>query len=558
MIAKLYRSALLPFLMLLAALLPLWLGRYPPLYDYPLHLLEAQVLLRYNDPLFHYAAGYRLNEGWPFNSNALSTLLIAGLGYLLPIELAGRLALSLYLVLFVSGMWLLLRRVNAVWPLLLLAPMLAWNLAFSSGWLNFCYGLALGLHMLALFFSWSEAVGRWKYLVMLALLSAAIAMAHAMAWALWAIVIVTIAASGGLPPRRGPWLVAALSLPVLPALAASPLLALAWAALPIATWFAGWLFQRLGLLPGRLVLIAPFVALACYALGSVFDSRLVQLDPVLTYNRFARTSFLFRSFTLPQQAYPLNEFIAITNLSALMLLGALVVLLMLDFFQRNRWHEPWLAALAALIALYGLVPSGSSVIEIVEPRVVIVAVLLGLFSIGLPATPGLRPFATALSSLICVFSFVSAVNYSLSYNRQATQWQQNLALLGDARRVLAIHTASPTSYGPTTPLNRFTSLYDGVFFSSYWFVQHGGYTTRMFGNGPVWLHDHIPGWLYYFPQPEGAIGHAEEQCALAKTNFDAILAWGPLEREIHDMLVACLGQPRTQGAVTVWGIENRK
>jgi hypothetical protein len=546
------RSLLPVAFVLFLALLPLWLVRYPPLYDYPAHLLEAQVVARYSDMELQYAAGYRLNEGWPFTSNALSTLLMAGVATVLPAELAGRLVLSLYIVLFVGGMALLLRRSGAVWPLLLLAPLLAWNLAFTSGWLNFSYAVALGMFMLAVFQAWARNPQQWQYLVALALLSACIAMAHLFGWALWAIIIAAMAAAGSAPRRHTHWLLGALGLPLLPALAAQPLLALLWATIPLLVWGTIALALWLRLTPGYLLLLSPFVAVGCYSLGAFFDSSLTWLDPKLIYNRFARTSFLFRSFTLPQQTTAMSEITLIAGLSALLLLLILAALFIPGVLQRVRWQEPWLAAIATLIVCYGLVPSASSMIEIVEPRVVLIGALVALVSVGLPKLPGLQTLISSLAIVICGLWLVAVCSYSLDYDRRANQWRTDLSLLDDARRVLTLHTATPDTYNSLMALNWFYSAYDGAYFSSYYFIEQGGYTTRMFGNGPIWLHDHVPGWIYYFPQPEGAIGHAEEQCALAKNNFDAVLAWGPLDQQLVAMLTTCLGEPETRGMVTVW------
>ena len=83
------RLWLLAILLLIAMLLPIWIGRYFPSYDYPNHLLEAQIVVHYDDPQLSYADNYDINSGWYLRSNALSTLLLIALGQMIVILTAG-------------------------------------------------------------------------------------------------------------------------------------------------------------------------------------------------------------------------------------------------------------------------------------------------------------------------------------------------------------------------------------------------------------------------------------------------------------------------------------
>jgi hypothetical protein len=538
--------------LVLLALLPLWAGRYPPLFDYPAHLLAAKVVTRYADPGAGYAEGYQLNTGWYLRSNALATLLIIGLAQQLPIELAGRLVLSLCLVLFIVGLWRLLRQAGVAWPLLLLGPPLAWNIGFTSGWLNFSLGLALGLHMLASFLAWSDRPRR-KVLLLIVLLSGLIAAAHVVAWALWAVVIALLAAFGGLAPRRALALLLALALPLALALALAPALALALALSPALAWLAAQLARRLGLSPGALCLAAPSAAMGCYFVASQIQPWLQAFDPELTYVRFARTSFLLRTFSLAQQADPPDLLLHGLNIGLLACLALLALLLAAAALRRpGLAREPWLAALAGLIVIYGLIPSGTGELQIIEPRVLIIAALLGLAFVRLPQALALRRLAGGLAALACVFWLAGACQATLDYNRRALSWQADLALLGPARRVLAFRSTGSPPERDGWLLNYVNSRYDGSFFSSYRFIEQGGYTTRIFGNGPIWLRDDVPGWVFYRPQPSDAPGHLEEQCRLARSSFDAVLVWGAADAELNAMLGACFGPPTRRGDLTVW------
>ena len=57
-----------PWLLILSLsvvmLLPIWIGPYFPAYDYANHLLEAQIVVHYDDPYWAYADSYVINSGW--------------------------------------------------------------------------------------------------------------------------------------------------------------------------------------------------------------------------------------------------------------------------------------------------------------------------------------------------------------------------------------------------------------------------------------------------------------------------------------------------------------
>src|SRR5262245_46864116 len=104
------QMGILTGLLIIIMLAPIWIGKYAPLYDYPNHLLEAQIVAHYSDPQLNYGESYRITPGWYWQSNALSTVLLVGLARIMPVTLAGHLVLSLYVVLFTCGLaWLLYR-----------------------------------------------------------------------------------------------------------------------------------------------------------------------------------------------------------------------------------------------------------------------------------------------------------------------------------------------------------------------------------------------------------------------------------------------------------------
>jgi hypothetical protein len=126
----------------LICLWPIWSSRLPALQDYPLHLLQAQLLAHRSDPHcdfiryvdFHLQLGY-----------AAFHVITASLCKLLPTEAAGKAALSLYIVLVASVVEALGRRTaneEPRWGALLLFP-LALHQQYFQGNINYCYSLPL-------------------------------------------------------------------------------------------------------------------------------------------------------------------------------------------------------------------------------------------------------------------------------------------------------------------------------------------------------------------------------------------------------------------------------
>jgi hypothetical protein len=129
------------------ALWPIWSERFPPMQDYPQHLLQAQMLR------VHDRAGFDYNQNFVFHLRptyaafTLATLLFSTVA---PIEVAGKLALSLYPVLIAVVVFRLGRRFGergAPWGALLFFPM-AFNQQYFLG--NTNYLLSLPLLVLAL------------------------------------------------------------------------------------------------------------------------------------------------------------------------------------------------------------------------------------------------------------------------------------------------------------------------------------------------------------------------------------------------------------------------
>lgn len=126
---------------------PIWSARFPPMQDYPGQLFYAEVLRAHNDPASDYDRYYEFRFHPVYATFYLTTLAFARF---VPIELAGKLSLSLYPVLIALVVLRLGRRVGTSfvpWGALLFFPF-AFNQQYFYG--NITYILSLPILMLAL------------------------------------------------------------------------------------------------------------------------------------------------------------------------------------------------------------------------------------------------------------------------------------------------------------------------------------------------------------------------------------------------------------------------
>ncbi len=154
------KTALLLLAAAAALLVPIWSVPHLPLVDYPDHLARAFVLAHLDDPGFRFAEFYRADWGpYPY---LFSDLALVALQKLLPVELAGRLLLSLAVLALPPAVWFFLRQANreesstlAWWSLLF-----SWNFFLLCGFLNMHLSLVLCFLTLGLWLRYLEKP-RW-------------------------------------------------------------------------------------------------------------------------------------------------------------------------------------------------------------------------------------------------------------------------------------------------------------------------------------------------------------------------------------------------------------
>jgi uncharacterized membrane protein len=138
----------LPLALAAAWVLPLWIVAFPPMVDYPQQLALSAIVRWYADPARRFAETYQLALWTP---HSLFKLLTAGLAWVLPIQVAGKVVVSAALLGVGLAALALCRRTGRPGWYALLVLALTYNYAFYWGFVDnlLAYPLALGLLAMA-------------------------------------------------------------------------------------------------------------------------------------------------------------------------------------------------------------------------------------------------------------------------------------------------------------------------------------------------------------------------------------------------------------------------
>jgi hypothetical protein len=198
--------------LVLAAMLvaPIWIVEFPPLLDYPNHLARAFVLAHLNDPNYSFQNFYRSEWGaYPYLGMDAS---LAVLARLFPIETAGRVFLSLCALALPGAVWFFLRQAQPdAEPAALWALLIAYNVFFLEGFLNFDLSIAVGFLALGLWLRWLARPGIARWIAALAAFTAAY-FAHLLGFALAGLIVIAYLALSRRQIREWLWS-SALALP---------------------------------------------------------------------------------------------------------------------------------------------------------------------------------------------------------------------------------------------------------------------------------------------------------------------------------------------------------
>lgn len=127
---------------------PLWVGRFVPLLDLPQHLAITTVLLHHRDPAWQLAAYYEPQRGelTPYWAHYLA---IEGLARVMPVDAAGRVFLTLYVLALPWAAMALARALGRPASLGLLAAPLALNANLYYGFIAYCWSVVVMMWALA-------------------------------------------------------------------------------------------------------------------------------------------------------------------------------------------------------------------------------------------------------------------------------------------------------------------------------------------------------------------------------------------------------------------------
>ena len=532
-------GGLLPVVAIIVGLLPIWAVRYVPLYDYQNHLLEAQVVARYADPALRYSQEYLIREGWYLHSNALATLLMIGAGRLVPMEAAGKLVLSLYVVLSIGGLAALLDAAGRPRRLLLAAPILVYNLTFTTGMLNWCLGFALAIWSLLAYVRWQRQ-GDPQLLAALAGLLLLIYTAHVLAWGLCVAVLFGVAAADRLPARRMLLLGAALS-GAAPLLALSrPLLALAPALIGAGLWSAGAAIRRLRL--GWTTVAAIGAAAAGTYLGAwrALKPELLARFPDVDYSLNSKLVAVPRLFTLPHQLFPIDRSLVVVNVALLALVGSTAALLAASCLigRRQAPEARWLAPIGVLAFGYVVIPTRTLDIIVTEPRLLLMACVVGLL-----AAPPVRAgrLANALLAALVLLALVSSgatLVYARRYDAVAQRWADTLRAIPPAQSVLVLANPPTFTRDGWHTLARLSQVLDGNQFSGTYALERGGFISNTFFNGPLLPRQPaaIPPYWWVDYRPAAFVS---QRCAELRPVYGYVVVWNPGDQELAQELGGC-------------------
>jgi hypothetical protein len=150
-----------------ALILPLWIVRYPPLLDYPNHLASSYVLAHLHDPQVHFSQLYRAD--WAFSPYVATNATLVMLQRFLPVELAGRILLSICVLAFPLSVMFFARQVQAQRDLTVLwAFVLTYNIFFLVGFLQYCLSIAGCFAILGLWLRYLDRPSILRWFVLLA------------------------------------------------------------------------------------------------------------------------------------------------------------------------------------------------------------------------------------------------------------------------------------------------------------------------------------------------------------------------------------------------------
>ncbi len=121
--------------------MPIWLFKYFPSQDGPMHLYNAHVLKNYSAPGNLFAKFYQIN--FILLPNVFADLILYLLSLFLPIMIGEKVFLSIYALIFPLSIIYFIKAINPESQLKIIAPLFTYNLFLLFGFYNFIISLPL-------------------------------------------------------------------------------------------------------------------------------------------------------------------------------------------------------------------------------------------------------------------------------------------------------------------------------------------------------------------------------------------------------------------------------
>ena len=178
---------------------PLWVGRFLPLLDLPQHLAITTVLLHHDDPAWQLAAYFEPQRGelTPYWAHYLA---LEWLGRVMPVDVAARVFLTLYVFALPWAAMALARALGRSPALGLFAIPLALNANLYYGFIAYCWSVVAMLWALALLARQLDAP-RARRAAGLGLLAAALFFTHVQSFAFLLLAAAVLIVRGSAAPH---------------------------------------------------------------------------------------------------------------------------------------------------------------------------------------------------------------------------------------------------------------------------------------------------------------------------------------------------------------------
>jgi hypothetical protein len=422
------------------AVVPLWTSSLLPMMDLPQHLATVRILHSYGDPAYAVDKYHLLDFSstqylsWYFSVHWLS--------YLMPLEAANRLVLSLYAAGLPLAMWHLLRVLGRDPGMAVLAAPIAYNTFFFMGFANYVTAIPLLVWALAwLVQALQEQRPTWSRIAGLAAVTLVLFYSHAQAFVLYVGLagLAVLVGAKGLHPRY--WWRQSLHL------------------LPSALAMAIWMSRSL-------ILAGAEEWKQGHGGRNVTDTQ-VRFDPLMDRLTAIPGQFL--------DGYRGDGDERVALLWLAIVLAAALLGRQEKPWPSNRLHKLPAVWLVALLAVYVLSPISYKWIWPISWRIV---PLLGLFALAVPHWQRLP-----LRSLTLLLPGVALMAWASLWHVQ--QGRAFALEVGPIRQIVA--KAEPGKklmslvYGPGSGVLNHAPL---IHIGQYYVVDRGGMASFSFANFP--------------------------------------------------------------------------